>query len=63
MVNGEPALNQHWFSVVLSCSGHRHRLEIVMNIKYKPNYGTQENPNYFLLSLQPSLNVKGFPEV
>ena len=31
--HGGPALNRHWVSVVLTCSGHRHQLEVVMNIE------------------------------
>ena len=32
-----PALNLRWVSVMLTCSGHRHQLEIVMDIELKPN--------------------------
>ena len=31
--DGRPALNRSWVSVVLTCSGHRHQLEIVMKIE------------------------------
>ena len=31
--NGGPALNRHWISIMLTCSGHKHYLKIVINFE------------------------------
>ena len=57
------ALTWHWVFIVLTCSGRKHYLKIVMKIESKPNNGTKTTPKTLLHTLQPRLIVKAVCEV